>query len=307
MALELHLQGFAVVAAAAADVAGDVDIGQEVHFDTLEAVPLARLAAATLHVEAEAAGLARFGQHGIEIADRREETGVGGGVGARGAADRSLVDADDFVDLVDAFDRIVRARLLARAVDFAGQRAVENFVDQRRFAAAGNAGDDGKQPERDSDLDVLEIVLARAADHKLLAVGLAPYCGYGDVEVARKIAAGERGRVLGDLPGLAGGDQRAAEAAGAGAEVDHVIGALDGFGVVLHDEHGVAHIAQVGEGFEQAAVIARVQADRGFIQDVEHAAQLGADLRGQADALRFAAGKGGGRAVEAQVIQADRR
>jgi hypothetical protein len=63
--LVLHLQGLVVVAAAAADVAGDVDIGQEIHFDALEAVALAGLAAAAFDVEAEAPGLvaafARFG------------------------------------------------------------------------------------------------------------------------------------------------------------------------------------------------------------------------------------------------------
>ena len=57
-----------VVAASAAHIAGDIDIGQEIHFDALQAVALAGLAAAAFYVETEAAGfvaaLARFGQHG---------------------------------------------------------------------------------------------------------------------------------------------------------------------------------------------------------------------------------------------------
>jgi hypothetical protein len=119
VALELHLQRLAVVAAPAAHVAGDVDVRQEVHLDALEPVALARLAAAALHVEAEAprlvAALARFRQHGVEIADGREQAGVGGGIGARRAADGRLVDADHLVDIRDALDGIVRARLLVRA------------------------------------------------------------------------------------------------------------------------------------------------------------------------------------------------
>ncbi len=56
-ALEQHFQRFAVVALALADVAGDVDVGQEVHLDLDDAVALAGLAAAALDVEGEAAGL----------------------------------------------------------------------------------------------------------------------------------------------------------------------------------------------------------------------------------------------------------
>ena len=55
--LELHLQRLAIVALALADVAGDVDVGQEVHLDLDDAVALAGLAAAALDVEREAAGL----------------------------------------------------------------------------------------------------------------------------------------------------------------------------------------------------------------------------------------------------------
>src|SRR3546814_11757004 len=50
------LQRFAVVALAAAVVAGPVHVGQEVHLDLDQAVALAGLAAAAAHVEAEAAG-----------------------------------------------------------------------------------------------------------------------------------------------------------------------------------------------------------------------------------------------------------
>src|SRR3546814_5166591 len=39
-ALELYFEGFAIVARAVADVAGDVDVRQEVHFDLQHAVAL---------------------------------------------------------------------------------------------------------------------------------------------------------------------------------------------------------------------------------------------------------------------------
>ena len=81
-ALVLHLQRLAVVALAVADVAGHVDVGQEVHLDLDHAVALAGLAAAARHVEGEAPGavaaLAWPWVLGHQLADRREQAGVGG-------------------------------------------------------------------------------------------------------------------------------------------------------------------------------------------------------------------------------------
>ena len=57
LALVVDLQRLAVVALALADVAGHVDVGQEVHLDLDHAVALAGLAAPALDVEAEAPGL----------------------------------------------------------------------------------------------------------------------------------------------------------------------------------------------------------------------------------------------------------
>ena len=57
--------------------------------------------------------------------------------------------------------------------------------------------------------------------------------------------------------------------------------------------------------FEQPAVVARVQADGRLVEDVEDAGQAAADLAGEADALRFAAGQGRRRPAEGQVIEAD--
>ena len=138
-----------------------------------------------------------------------------------------------------------------------------------------------------------------------LAVALRRAAGTGMLRAPERYWPVSDAGVALDFGRRAAGHQFSAEASGAGTEIDHVIGALDGFGVVLHHEHGVAHVAQVGEGFEQAIVVARMQADGRLVEHVEHAAQLGADLRGQADALRLAAGERGGGAVEAEIVEAD--
>ena len=93
--------------------------------------------------------------------------------------------------------------------------------------------------------------------------------------------------------------------AGAGADVEHVIGGADGVLVVLDDDHGVAEIAQAFQRFEQARVVALVQADRGLIEHIEHAGEAAADLRGQPDALALAAGQRAGGAGQRQIIKPD--
>ena len=55
----------------------------------------------------------------------------------------------------------------------------------------------------------------------------------------------------------------------------------------------------------KAIVVARVETDGGFVENVEDSAKARADLRGQANALGFAAGERGGGAVEAEIAEAD--
>ena len=103
-ALVANLEGLPVVAPPVADVAGDEDIGQEVHLDPDLTRALARLAAPALDVEAETARLVAprpgVGGGGKERPDRVEDLGVGGRVGARGSADGRLVDGDDLVEML---------------------------------------------------------------------------------------------------------------------------------------------------------------------------------------------------------------
>ena len=55
----------------------------------------------------------------------------------------------------------------------------------------------------------------------------------------------------------------------------------------------------------QLCVVALVQADARLIENVEHAHERGADLRGQPDALRFAAGERRCGAREREILQTD--
>ena len=100
-------------------------------------------------------------------------------------------------------------------------------------------------------------------------------------------------------------DHLAAEAAGARAEVDDVVGRLDGVRVVLHHDDRVAQVAQPAQGRQQTLVVALMQADARLVQDVEHAHEPRADLGRQPDALGLAAGERGRAAAQREVVETD--
>ena len=73
---------------------------------------------------------------------------------------------------------------------------------------------------------------------------------------------------------------------------------------MLDHDDGVAEIAQLVKRGEQPLIVALVQTDARFVEDVEDAGELGADLRSEADALRLAAGKRAAFAIEREVAEA---
>ncbi len=199
----------------------------------------------------------------------------------------------------------MRGGRFGRAVKLLRQRAIENVVDQSGFSGAGDARDNGEHAKRQIDVDFLEIVGAGTKDLDDFPVGAAAFFRNSDFRGTAEILSGERFGSGFDLLRLAVGDEVAAGIARARTEVDDEIGAADGFFIVLDDKDGVAEIAKMFERAEEARVVASVKTDAGLVEDIENAAEARADLRGQADALGFAAGERGGRAVEAEIAEAD--
>ncbi len=309
-ALVADLQGFAVVALALAHVTGHVDVGQEVHFDLDQAVTLAGLAAAAANVEGEpprrVTACARLGHLREQLAQRCEQAGVGGRVAARGAPDRRLVDVHHLVEQVHAVALAVRRHGVRGTIELVAGQRLQGVVDQRGLARTGHAGDAGQQARRDLQIDVLEVVAARAQQPQhQLRVGRVPMRGNLDGAASGQEIAGRRFGCGQDVLQLALRHHAAAVDAGTGADVDDVVGAADRILVVFDHDHRIAQVAQPHQRAQQALVVALVQADRGFVEHVHHPHQAGADLRGQADALRLAAGERVGLAVQGEVVEPD--
>ena len=165
-----------------------------------------------------------------------------------------------------------------------------------------------KSPSGMRRRDVLEIVAARADDFELppRISGAAPRRDR-DLPLAGQIMAGQRIGIGGDLGRRSLGDDLAAMHAGAGADIDDIIGGPDRVLVMLDDDHRIAEAAQAPQRIEEPRVVALMQADRRLVEHIEHAGQARADLRGEPDALALAARQRAGGARRASDSRARRR
>ena len=97
----------------------------------------------------------------------------------------------------------------------------------------------------------------------------------------------------------------APQPASRGADVDEVISGTDNLLIMLHHDDGVTLRLQLSEYTDELIRIVRMEADAGFVEDVERPDEAAAQRGGQADALTLAAGEGGGEAVEGEVAEAN--
>ncbi len=295
-----------------ADLAGDVDVGQEVHLDLDGAVAGAGLAAAAAHVEGEPPGQVtphlRLVRLGEELADVVEHPGIGGRVRTGRAPDGRLVDVDHLVQVLDALDRAVAPGQRLGPVQLLRQDAEQDVVDEGRLARSRDPGDRHQAAQWERHVDPLQVVLAGAADRDHLAGARSAPGRDRDGALAREVLAGD-GALVGEQAPPAGDrsgvDHRAAVLPRARPDVHHVVGRPDRLLVVLHHDDRVAQVAQSLQRPDQALVVSLVQADGGLVEHVEHAHQPAADLAGQPDALRLAARQGPGRPGQGEIVEAD--
>ncbi|MNT09320.1 hypothetical protein D3C72_1440990 [compost metagenome] len=218
------------------------------HLHLDDAIPLARLAAAPLDVEGEAtrqvAAGARLLSAGEQLADRGEQAGIGGRVGARGAADRALIDVHHLVQVLQPFHFAIGGRRgLGGFVELPVGDAEQGVVDQGRLAGAGDPGDAGHHPYGQIQVDVAQVVAARPLEFQPLAGERRALGGNGDLLAAGEVVTGQRGGVGDDLLRRPLRDYGAAVHASPRAYVEHMVGEADGILVVLHHYDGVAQIA----------------------------------------------------------------
>jgi len=103
---------------------------------------------------------ARFGNAGEQVANGREQAGIGGRIAARCAPNRALVDVDHLVEKFHAMYRVKRRGRGAGAVQGLCGDFVQRVVNQGGLARAGDAGDAGKQTDWNFQRVALQVVAA---------------------------------------------------------------------------------------------------------------------------------------------------
>ena len=71
------------------------------------------------------------------------------------------------------------------------------------------------------------------------------------------------------------GDNLAAPAAGAGTDIDEVVGLCHRRVIVFDDDHRVAVLLQFAQRADQQGIVAGMQSDGGFVEDVADTLQVG--------------------------------
>ncbi len=204
-----------------------------------------------------------------------------------------MVDEHDVRNLLDALDRLVRARRILRLAERVQQAVVEHVLDERGLARAAHAGHGDEAAQRNLDVDVLQVVLGRAAHRELrgrVDRRLAR-ARRGDLALAAQILRGQRVGLGQQLARRAVEHDLAARAAGPRAEVEDAVGREHDLSVVLDHEQRVARVAQPREHVHHAAEIARMEPDARLVEHEQRVDERRAERGREVDPLHLAAGK----------------
>lgn len=138
-----------------------------------------------------------------------------------------------------------------------------------------------------------------------IGVDFATLFGDGNGFLTGEVLTGEGLGVLHNFGGSAGGGDFAAMATGARSDIDDVVAGEHGVFVMFDDDDGIFEVAEVFESVDEFVVVALVEADGGFVENVEDALEARANLGGKANALGFATGEGVGGAAKGEIAETD--
>ena len=80
-------------------------------------------------------------------------------------------------------------------------------------------------------------------------------------------------------------------------DINNMVCTANSVFIVLHYQHGITHVSQMGECGQKPLVVPLVEANRWLIQNVHNAHKASANLRGQTYTLGFTARQCFGTAV----------
>ncbi len=174
------------------------------------------------------------------------------------------------------------------------------------FSGPRDPGDGRHHPKRNLRREVLQVVRSGVFHREPRGVG-AGGSVFARADVARKLSRKvlpRDGVARFDFARRSVKDDGAALRSGGGPHVDDAISGQHHLRIVLHDDERVSGRFQVRHDGVDAVHVARVQADRGFVQNEEGVNEVRAQRGREVDALHFAARKRPALPIEREVAQA---
>ena len=148
VAAQLHFQDMRLEPSTFAFRAAHVEVAQELHFDFLEAGPAAALATSAAGVKGKRARSQslrhRFRQRGEKFAHPIVNPEIKDRGRTRGAGERRLIDHYDLAHAMRPGHALAGAGFFAARSACSEEILVKDFVDEGRFARAGDTGHTGE-------------------------------------------------------------------------------------------------------------------------------------------------------------------
>ena len=188
-------------------------------------------------------------------------------------------------------------------------RGVDDVPKESRFTRSTWSGGDDESTERNAQIEALEVTKGDRAEGEPLSVAGgwrdgAVGSAEGVSKAFREKVSGERAGVRLDFCRGADREQFSAVDARARSEINDLIGLLHQLVIVFHDKESVSFCAEGLQGGDEAVVVAGVQPDARFIEDVKHAGEIRTQLGREPNALGFSARERFGRSAHGEITQA---
>ena len=170
------------------------------------------------------------------------------------------------------------------AIENPSKPLIQDIIHKTAFPRAGHAADAGKNPLRDPDVDLFEVIVRRALNTDpsvRFSRFLSPdHPGLFAAQIGSGQAIGFR-----DVFKGAAGDDFSSESARCGPHFDYCVRSHHRIPVVFHDNDAVPQIPNGLQRPDESRRVSRMKPDRGFVKHIQDAAEFRADLRGKTDPL----------------------
>ena len=149
----------------------------------------------------------------------------------------------------------------------------QNVANQCALSTSRNTRDRDETSQRNRHIDILQVVLLRTANNNFVSTWRASNGRNSDGRFTGEVISGDRFLRFTNSGDRTAVHNPASVFSGTRSDVDNPIALVDGFFIMLDNNHCVAEITQSNQGFDEATVVALVQADTRLIQYIQGADQ----------------------------------